>query len=204
METAVARRGCWRARQCSATLSAAALLVDLPLARWFEAALENRTIPGDIARIVRLAEAFGYGGSVLLIVVAAAVLDPRGWRVVPRLAISAYGAGITADLLKLFIARSRPEHADLDGPLAGTFVQWLPILNHGRLTEAGLSYGHKLQSFPSGHAATAAGLAIGLATLYPRGRWLFVMLAALAAFSGFTAKPISSATCWPARPWLAW
>jgi undecaprenyl-diphosphatase len=44
-----------------------------------------------------------------------------------------------------------------------------------------LEHNDKLQSFPSGHAATAAGLAVALAVLYPRGRWLFAVLAVLAA-----------------------
>jgi membrane-associated phospholipid phosphatase len=38
-----------------------------------------------------------------------------------------------------------------------------------------------LQSFCSGHTATAVGLAISLSFFYPRGRWLFALFAALAA-----------------------
>ncbi|MDX1948436.1 MAG: phosphatase PAP2 family protein [Pirellulaceae bacterium] len=164
-----------------AMLAAAALLVDLPLARWIDAANASRGIPGDLARFIRLGEAFGYGGSVLLIVLAAAVLDPRGWRVAPRLALAAFGAGLLADSIKLLIARWRPEHAPLDGAVGQTFAGWLPIWHGDALAGAAGKYGHKLQSFPSGHAATAMGLAVGLAALYPRGRWLFVALAALAA-----------------------
>jgi membrane-associated phospholipid phosphatase len=40
---------------------------------------------------------------------------------------------------------------------------------------------HQLQSFPSGHTAAAVGLAIGLAWLYPRGRWMFYAFALIAA-----------------------
>ena len=38
-----------------------------------------------------------------------------------------------------------------------------------------------MQSFPSAHTATAVGLAIGLSWMYPRGRWLFAVFAALVA-----------------------
>ena len=37
------------------------------------------------------------------------------------------------------------------------------------------------QSFPSGHTATAVGLAVALACAYPRGRWFFAGMALLAA-----------------------
>ncbi|MCP9880011.1 phosphatase PAP2 family protein, partial [Cyanobium sp. A1C-AMD] len=39
-----------------------------------------------------------------------------------------------------------------------------------------------LMSFPSGHAAVAAGLAVSLCWFYPRGRSVFIALAILASF----------------------
>ena len=52
-----------------------------------------------------------------------------------------------------------------------TFGGWLPPLTGNE----------DMQSFPSGHTATAVGLAIALTMLYPRGWWLFGILAILAA-----------------------
>jgi membrane-associated phospholipid phosphatase len=150
-----------------AALSAAALPVDLPLARWQDAV----DVPGDLARLIVLSEAFAYGGTVILIVLAAVTLDPRGWRVAPRLLLVAYGAGAIANAGKLLLARTRPREAELGGSVLGTFGSWLPPL----------SGNEDLQSFPSGHTATAVGLAIALTTLYPRGGWLFALLASLAA-----------------------
>jgi len=144
-------------------LAAASLLVDLSVAQFVELGKKS---------LVRLSEAFAYGGTVGLIILLAAVLDPRGWRVVPRLAITAFGAGLLADAGKLLVARERPSLADASGPILDTFVGWLPLFQGN----------HRLQSFPSGHTATAVGLAVALSTLYPRGRWLF---AAIAALSGF-------------------
>ena len=47
---------------------------------------------------------------------------------------------------------------------------------------------HPLQSFPSGHTATAVGLTVGLIRLYPHGRHLFVALAVLAASQRMAAS----------------
>jgi membrane-associated phospholipid phosphatase len=149
-------------------LAVAALLVDQPVAQY----VKLGKVPGDFKSLVRLSEAFAYGGTVGLIILLAAVLDPRGWRVVPRLAITAFGAGLLADGLKLLVARERPSLAEASGPILDTFVGWLPLFQGN----------HRLQSFPSGHTATAVGLAVALGTLYPRGWWLFVAIAALSGF----------------------
>ncbi len=132
-------------------------------------------------RLIRMAEAFAYGGSVAILILVAATLDPRGWRVTPRLVIGAFGAGLSADLTKLLlVARLRPLAANLDGIAADTFVAWLPLFSRQQLQELGLVYGSKLQSFPSGHTATAVCFAIALSVLYPRGWWLFAILAVAA------------------------
>jgi membrane-associated phospholipid phosphatase len=151
-----------------AIAAAASLAVDFPVAQ----AVKLGGVPGDVARFVRLSEAFAYGGTVALIILLAALLDARRWRVVPRLAFSAFGAGLVVDVVKLIVARQRPSLADLSGQCLDTFVGWLPLVQGN----------HRLQSFPSGHTATAVGLAIALGTLYPRGWWVFAGLAALAGF----------------------
>jgi len=146
-------------------LAGFALLADLSVAQF----VKLGKVPGDLKSLVRLSEAFSYGGTVGLIILLAAVLDPRGWRVAPRLAITAFGAGLLADGLKLLVARERPSLAEASGPILDTFVGWLPLFQGN----------HRLQSFPSGHTATAVGLAVALAALYPRGWWLFAAIAAL-------------------------
>lgn len=148
-------------------------MLDRPIAVWFQ---EHR-LSGELARLVRLAEVFGWGGGAALIILTAAQLDPRGWRVVLPLAIHSLGAGLAADTIKLLVARTRP-HATHDlASVTGTFIAALPLLNTDALQDG---YGHHVQSFPSAHAATAVGLAIALSTFYPRGRWLFAIFACLA------------------------
>jgi len=177
----------WSARQLIAVaallvaLAAASLLVDTAIARM----AKERGFPGELRRLIRLSEFFGWGGTVALVIVAAAMLDPRGWRAALPLATAAYGSGILADGAKLLVARLRPIAATLDRGALGTFVAWLPLFHK---EELGRSYGYALQSFPSAHAATAAGLAVGLATLYPRGRWLFAICAVLASLQRIEAE----------------
>ena len=55
---------------------------------------------------------------------------------------------------------------------------WLALIVIYWTIEAPEHYG---LGFPSGHAATAAALAVALTALYPRGRWLFAGFAVLAA-----------------------
>jgi membrane-associated phospholipid phosphatase len=164
-----------------AVLAVAALSIDLPLA----ASIRSGGLPNALRRLVRLSEAFGWGGTVLLIILTAAVLDPRGWQVAWRLAAGSLAAGLFTDGVKLLVARLRPSAADLSGQVQNTFGGWLPLFAGDR---PGRPYGHALQSFPSAHAATAAGLAIGLAVLYPRGRWLFVTFALLACLQRIDAQ----------------
>lgn len=148
-----------------ALLAACALWLDMPVSHYFL----DKPWRGDLAKLVSLCEAFGYGGTVAFILLAAAILDPRGWRVLPRLAIAAYGAGLLADLIKLPIGRHRPldEKFVAENALQ-TFTTW-----------GAHQHVHLTQSFPSAHTATATGLACGLAFFYPRGTWLFIVLAIL-------------------------
>src|SRR5262249_19908313 len=134
-----------------AVLATAALLVDLPLARF----VREHHLPGELARLIHLSEFFAWGGTVALLIVTAAMLDPRRWRVALRLAIPAYAAGVLADGIKLLVARQRPSSANLQASVLETFVAWLPIMRGDAL---GQPYGYALKSFPSAHAATATGL----------------------------------------------
>lgn len=126
--------------------------------------------PGELDKLFDLAEVFGHGTGAALVILTVWVLDPRGWRVAAWLAGATYGAGMGANVLKMLVARSRPNA--VVGEIIGwdTFQAWIPLWTAGR---GG-------QSFPSGHMATATGLAVGLAALVPRGRWLFAGFAVLA------------------------
>jgi membrane-associated phospholipid phosphatase len=144
-------------------LGAAALPLDLPVARWCFA----QNCPEALHKWVSLCEVFGHGLGVCGIFLTMWVLDPSARRALPRLLIASLGVGLVANLGKLLVARTRPHGFSFEGSVADTFGQWLPLAD----------LGSALQGCPSSHMATAAGLAMGLAWLYPRGRWLFVLLA---------------------------
>src|SRR5207248_6064235 len=67
--------------------AAGASLADVSVARYFQ----THRLPGELSRLIRLAEVFGYGGTVALIIVTALALDRRGWSVAARLAAGGYG-----------------------------------------------------------------------------------------------------------------
>ncbi|MDE0736669.1 MAG: phosphatase PAP2 family protein [Pirellulaceae bacterium] len=156
-----------------ALLALPAFALDLPLARY----LRDIQLPGDLRDLVRIAEVFAHGWGVLFIVTTVAVLAPQLRHRLPRVIACAAGSGLTALLLKWTIARQRPHTCDLQGSVWSTFHGLSPWLSGERITQLS---GHQLESFPSGHTATAVGLAIGLSLLLPRGRWLFAFFALLA------------------------
>jgi membrane-associated phospholipid phosphatase len=141
----------------------AALRFDLRVARW---CLE-RNCPDPLDKWFSLCEVFAHGFGVAGILAAVAILDPKRRVLLPRLATASLGAGMLANACKLILARVRPHSFSFHGDVAETFGRWFPWAGAGS----------ELQGFPSAHMATAIGLAIGLAWLYPRGRVLFFVLA---------------------------
>ena len=90
----------------------------------------------------------------------------------------AYLPGLMANLIKLTVVRTRPHAFDFQNHAASSFGGWFPMASAG---SAG-------QSFPSAHTATAVGLAVGLAWVYPRARGFFAALAVLVACQRVAAK----------------
>jgi membrane-associated phospholipid phosphatase len=154
-------------------LSAAALITVDP---YLSHVLQADWIGDDLKRIILLAEVYAHGSGVAMILLTIAVLHPAVRRSLLRLAVCAFGAGIAANVIKLCVARMRP-HSLPDGMLASeSFLGLFPLL-----TAADQPFTHAMQSFPSGHTATAVGLAVGMSRLYPQGRWLFASFAMLAS-----------------------
>lgn len=74
-------------------------------------------------------------------------------------------SGVLADLLKVLLGRARPKLLFHDNVYGFAFL-------HLR---------SEMQSFPSGHATTAAALAVALAILFPRYRVAFLIIGLLLA-----------------------
>jgi membrane-associated phospholipid phosphatase len=163
--------------------AAAVLPLDFAVGHW----AVNNGCPRFFRELFEAAEPFGNGNGVAYIALAVFVLAPLRRRAIPRILATAYGAGLAADVIKLFVERTRPRAFVFEGTIWDSFVGVLP------LTSAGSSG----QSFPSAHTATAVGLAAGLTWLCPRGRFFFLSMAVLVATQRVTsgAHFISDAFC---------
>ncbi len=152
------------------------LAIDLPVSTWIArgaARQDHARTPGELRKLLSLSEVFSHGTGVVLILLTIYVVVPGDRRFLLRLTCSAFGGGLAADIVKLFVQRTRPaklgllEHTGTVGDTFGGF--------------AFLNWESATQSFPSAHTATAVGLAVGLSHIYPRGKWLFATFALLAA-----------------------
>lgn len=174
----------WHAYALALVLSAAAvsaLLVDMPVARICLAEPEASQpaaikVPKELKKLLSLSEIFGYGSGAALVCLTWFVLDrSRRWSL-PRVLTATFGAGLLADVVKLTVGRTRPNSFELSAGVAETFAGWVPSL---RADDWMQTLDRQIQSFPSAHSATAAGLAVVLASFYPHARWLFALLAGL-------------------------
>jgi membrane-associated phospholipid phosphatase len=167
----VSRRFLLPAVLVAAALAASSveLPISMQLRRWSDEASPsyNRSICAYLGYF-DIFEPFGHGLGVALVLLAVHQLDPKRRWAIPRVLACALAAGGAADLLKMGLARTRPNSLPLDfsGSAWATFGQWFPVLRNAS----------DFQSFPSAHTATAAGLAAALIWLYPQGRFLFTML----------------------------
>lgn len=127
--------------------------------------------PNPIREFLALCEVFGHGLGVPLFCAMVWVLDPAGASRAFRILATGWGAGLTANLAKLLVARFRPNHFDLSLNAWQSFDGFLPGLVESAR-----------QSMPSAHTATAIGLAVALSRAYPRGRRLFLAMVVLVAF----------------------
>ncbi len=149
-----------------ALLGIAAMTIDMPLAQWFH----TKQFPRDLKKMCDLGEVFGHGFGAGMILLSAFILAPNQRYRLPRVVVAAYLAGIAGTVSKLAYSRHRPNKMDgLETTVFNSFGSWFPFF----------STTSDWQSFASGHSAMAAGLAIGLTWLFPRGKWLFTALAAL-------------------------
>ena len=126
--------------------------------------------PTAIRPFLDRTETFGHGIGILWITVMVYVLDPARRKACLSIIATALCGGGVANIVKLLLSRSRPRTFDFGGnTVFAGFHEWLPYFTGGSGE----------QSFPSAHTATAVAVAVLLAEMYPRGRWLFSGLAML-------------------------
>jgi len=158
----------------------ALLFFDAPIAVFFRE--HARSIPdlardasqgyrgGDVGRDLMFLEQWGQWVCSVVVILAVAVLDPKGRRRALAIAIGCLLTFLVTHLMKDLIGRSRP------------FVAPTSADGHWIWGGPGKGFhGSSWGSFPSAHTTGAFALAAGLAWFYPRGRGLFMGLAVITA-----------------------
>ena len=144
-------------------------------------------LPGDLTRIIGLSEVFSHGFGVLLASIGIWVLVKPKRKFIPRIIVCAFWPALGALLLKSLMGRYRPIRyfdemriANFPASISDTWLGWMPR------DPFNIVYGS--ESFPSAHSVTGWGLAIGLAWLFPQGRWLFFCVATLGSIQRITSS----------------
>lgn len=122
-------------------------------------------MPGDIRAFFQCLSFFGHGTGCLIAGSLIWTLDRNNKSAIPLLAGSVLTAGAIATVIKITVQRPRP------------FVDPASLADGVTLNEA--VFHNSLQSFPSGHTATAFALAMALSILYRQGKPLFFLFAIL-------------------------
>jgi membrane-associated phospholipid phosphatase len=144
-----------------------ALGIDVPLSRTM---VQEHTLQ-CLHRVLEMIEPFGQPPAVISVSLAVLLCGGARRGAGFRIAAGALLSGLAVDVLKMCVARVRPRHFDFQGTVLDTFSSLWP----------GSAGGSQLQSWPSGHTATAVGFCLALSAVFPQGRWLFRALAALVA-----------------------
>jgi membrane-associated phospholipid phosphatase len=174
-----------------ACLGIAALSIDLPVAQW----CKTGRIPKELLRVLNFSEVFAHSSGVTALMLTVLSLDPSlrfpsfRWPAIrwpsyqptaaqerfARMVCGTAAGGLIVDVIKLLVDRVRPRAADLvaEASVFSTFGDSLLQVAHASHSD--------VNSFPSGHAAVAAGFAAALAWRYPRGWFAFSTFAVCAA-----------------------
>lgn len=146
------------------------------------AGLGSIRLGGDVRRELLAWQQFGGLVSVVVAGLVVLMLDPQGRRRAADLAVAWLFAGAVTHVLKLLIARPRPQYGQADvflGPLAG-----YPVSRGGEtVLQTSLEAGYHLASMPSSHTSAAAALAVFFARTYPKLSGLAWTLVGLVAFT---------------------
>ncbi len=133
-------------------------------------------IPGDFRKAIGLSEAFAHTSGGVVIFATLLWIDMKNRSKLWRAAFFTLICGVAANAAKLLIPRIRPHSLDqAEFEIATGWQTW-------GVPWTGSWFDEQFRSFPSGHSATAMALAIGLTQVYPRGKWIFALIAGVACF----------------------
>lgn len=127
-------------------------------------AIEGK-IPGDLRAFFQCMGFLGHGTGCFVAVSLVWALDRKNKIAVPLVAGSVLVAGTITTVVKILVHRPRP------------FVDQSIVSDGVTFSEA--VFHNFLQSFPSGHTATAFAMAMALSLLYRQGKTVFFLFATL-------------------------
>jgi membrane-associated phospholipid phosphatase len=134
---------------------------------------------GDLNKSLALTEFFGHGVGILIVLAIVYQFAERKRAYLPRIVAGLLATTLVVHMIKLTIVRLRPGvYIRSTDVFDGTWVSFFSWFDSSQGFTPNLS--SVSQSFPSGHAASAVALAIGLYWLLGRGGWFLGILAALA------------------------
>jgi len=144
--------------------------IDLPFGKSFA----EKKLGGELGDLLDAAEHFGTPfGQVMILLGICAVsgwTERRMWRIFS----GTVAAGLSANIIKLMLARSRPRAFEFELPT--TFGELFPFGSNSS----------GMQSFPSAHTASAFGFAAMMSWAFPKGRPVFIFFAVLVAMQRVT------------------
>jgi len=128
-------------------------------------------ITGDLKEYIKLFSKSGEAIYPIIILVFIFLISYKRYRFYEKLSLfllsSIALSGIITDIIKFVVARYRP-----------------PMLFDKNLYGfKGFDIGFLVNSFPSGHSATAFSVGVGLMLIFPKYKYLFLLFAFLVAFS---------------------
>ncbi len=141
--------------------------------------LTHATDPGTLAiwqRITFLGNSSWMAGVTLLAMIAGFTLarakpENPAWRIMARRAVyifaAVFSSGIFTMIVKGIVGRARPYLFDTEGPFG-----FSPF-----------SFASDYASWPSGHTTTAFAMAVAVALVFPKTRYIGLSLAFLTAYS---------------------
>ncbi len=165
---------------------AAATRIDIPVS----STLVQLDLPGDLAKAIDLSEVFGHSLGAVAILGTVLWLAPTSRPIVWIAVMITLASGVASNGMKSLFVRVRPHSVNairVAETVDSTNVSSQAMALDQRELVAESVWDSRQRSFPSGHAATAWGLAIGLSLAFPRGVVLFVCFATLASVQRITS-----------------
>lgn len=164
------------------------LLVDLRIAQQ----IHYPDLPGDVRTLLSIAEVFAHLYGVFFVLLSIFIAVPMLRKQIAAVAGMLAFTSVWVTVIKNSVMRIRPREqvSRQFESFQETFLGWNPVFTKFDFSHLAES---NIQSYPSGHAAVAITLAIGMSVVFPRGKylWTFFALLACAQRIAFSAHYLS-------------